>query len=429
MNEQSGQALPTEPEFAAFVAIDWADKKHYWCLREAGSQKGERGELENTPEAVEVWVAELRLRFGERPLAVALEQRRGAMVAMLGKYGQWHLYPVHPLTLAKYRQAWYPSGPKDDPKDADLLLEILCQHRARLRRLDPDTVEMRRLQFEVENRRRLVEERTAISNRLTDLLKQYFPQILVWFDSVDLVVVGDLLERWPMLEELQKAKPSTVAKFFREHNCRDEEKNRQRIELIRRAIPATHDPAVIGPAQFMAFVCVKQIAVLREAIAELDKTIRELARQQADWEIFDSLPRAGDVLAPRLMAAMGSRRERYASAADLQRFSGIAPVKEASGNNVWVHMRWACPKFLRQSFHEWAAGTIQACGWAKAYYDEQRAQKKNHHTAVRALAFKWQRIVYRCWKDRQPYREEIYLTSLAKHAAPLQRIAQSVQMP
>ena len=181
--------MPTEPEFAAFVAIDWADKKHYWCLGEAGSQKGERGELENTPEAVEVWVAELRWRFGERPLAVALEQRRGAMVAMLGKYGQLHLYPVHPLTLAKYRQAWYRSGPKDDPKDADLLLEILCQHRARLRRLDPDTVEMRRLQFEVENRRRLVEERTAISNRLTDWLKQYFPQILVWFDSVDLVVV------------------------------------------------------------------------------------------------------------------------------------------------------------------------------------------------------------------------------------------------
>jgi hypothetical protein len=72
-----------EPEFAAFVAIDWADKKHYWSLQVPGSQRIERGELDNTPEAIEVWATELHLRFVGRPLAVALEQCRGALVAML----------------------------------------------------------------------------------------------------------------------------------------------------------------------------------------------------------------------------------------------------------------------------------------------------------------------------------------------------------
>ncbi len=432
MTEQNTQTLPREnpePEFAALVAIDWADKKHYWSLREAGAKQIERGELDNTPEAVEVWVAELHLRLGERPVAVALEQRRGALVAMLSKYGQLHLYPVHPLTLAKYREAWYPSGSKDDPKDADLLLEILCQHRERLRRLDPDTAAMRLLQFQVENRRKLVDKRTALSNQLTDQLKLYYPQILVWFDDVDSPLVGDLLSQWPTLQNLQKARPATLEKFFRQHNCRDEEKMQQRIEQIRRAIPATHDEAVIGSARFMALVCVRQIAGLRDAVCELDKAIVGLAKQQPEWEIFDSLPGAGDVLAPRLMAALGSRRERFESAADLQCFSGIAPVKEASGNTQWVHMRWACPKFQRQSFHEWAACTIQFCAWAKAYYDAQRAKKKSHHTAVRALAFKWIRILYRCWKDRQPYREDTYLASVAKRALPLGRLAKNVQIP
>jgi len=128
----------TEPEFAAFVAIDWADKIHYWSLRAAGSNQIERGEVENTPEAVEVWAAQWSVRFNSRPIAVALEQRRGALVAMLSKYRQLHLYPVHPLTLAKYREAWYPSRSKSDAQDADLLLELLCQHRDRIRRLNPD---------------------------------------------------------------------------------------------------------------------------------------------------------------------------------------------------------------------------------------------------------------------------------------------------
>jgi transposase len=395
-----------------------------------GSTQIERGELDNAPEAIEVWIAELQLRFGERPLAVALEQRRGALVAMLSKYGQLQLYPVHPSTLANYRQAWSASGSKDDPKDGDLLLEIVWQHREHLRRLDPDPPALRLLQFQVENRRKLVDQRTVISNRLTAQLKLYYPQILVWFDAVDSVLVGDLLRRWPTLPELQKARPATLEKFFRQHNCRDENKTQQRIEQIRRAIPATHDEAVIGSAQFMARICVEQITVLRDAIRELDKAINELAQQQPDWEIFDSLPGAGDVLAPRLTAAMGSRRERFKSAADLQCFFGIAPVKAASGNTQWVHMRWACPKFQRQTFHEWANCTLSFCAWTKAYYDEQRAKKKSHHTAVRALAFQWMRILYRLL-ERPPavHREDIYPASAAKRALPLQRLAKSVQMP
>jgi transposase len=428
--EQTRQASQKEePEFAAFVAIDWADKKHYWSLRVAGSKQIERGAVENTPEAMEVWAAEWGMRFESRPLAVALEQRRGALVAMLSKYQQLHLYPVHPLTLAKYREAFFSSRSKSDVQDADLLLELLCQHRDRIRGLQPDTVEMRTLQFQVENRRKLVDERTALSNRLTDSLKMYFPQILGWFEDVSSALVGDLLLHWPTLAQLQKAQPKMLQKFFQQHNCRDGEKTQQRIEQIRKAIPATHDEAVIVSARSQALVCVRQIEVLRQAIAEFDRQIKQLAHKQDDWKIFDSLPGAGDALAPRLMSAMGSNRERFESASQAQCFVGIAPVKEASGNTQFVHMRWACPKFQRQTFHEWAACSIPHCGWAKAYYEVMLERGKKHHTAVRALAFKWMRILYRCWKDRQPYREEAYLASLAKRRVPMQRLVKSVQMP
>jgi transposase len=360
---------------------------------------------------VEVWIMALHLRFGGRPLAVALEQRRGALAVMLSKYAHVHLYPVHPTTLAKFREAWYPSRSKSDPSDADLLLEILTAHRSRLRRLDPDTVEMRLLQNLVENRRKLVDERTALSNRLTDLLKLYFPQILGWFNDVASAVVGDLLEQWPSLQDLQQVQPVKLEKFLHDHRCSEIP---ERLTQIRQAIAATHDRALLDSAPYLVAAWVRQMAVLRESIRQLEKRIAERAAQQQDWHIFQSLPGAGAALAPRLMVALGTQRDRYSSAGDLQSFSGIAPVKEASGNTKWVHFRWACPKFLRQTFHEWAACSIAQCEWAKDYYEQQKARGKQHHVAVRALAFKWMRILYRCWKDRQPYREEIYLASLAK---------------
>ena len=432
MNEAGSQTSATpapEAEFAAWVGIDWANQVHYWSLRVRGSQGVERGKLENTPEAVQAWVAELSQRFAGSPIAIALEQRRGPLVVLLSKYEQLHLYPIHPLTLAKYREAWYPSRRKDDLQDADLGLEILCQHRDRLRRLDPDTTEMRLLQFQVEGRRKLVDERTALSNRLTALLQMYFPQMLVWFEDVCSSLVGDLLERWPTLQELQKAKTGTLQKFFEQHHCRDQEKILRHLLQIRQAVVATHDQAVIGSATDLVLVCVRQIRILRGAIGDLEKKIEQGAKQQSDWELFHSFPGAGDALTPRIMVTMGTRRERFDSASDVQCTVGIAPVKEASGNSQWVHMRWACPKFQRQTFHEWAACSLPYCGWAKAYYDEARSRGKKHHTAVRALAFKWMRILYRCWKDGTPYREEVYLASLAKRKSPIPKLARSVQMP
>jgi transposase len=417
-----------EPPFAAFVGIDWADKKHYWSL-DTGNGRNERGTLDNTPEAVEAWMMDLHRRFAGKPLAVALEQRRGALVVMLGKYEHAYLYPVHPRTLSKFREAWYPSGAKDDGKDADLILEILTKHRQHLRRLDPDTTEMRLLQFEVENRRKLVDERTALANKLKDTLKIYFPQIPLWFENVSTDLVSDLLTKWPTLEDLQKARPATLEKFFRRHQYRDPEKIAERIEQIKNAAAATRDEAVIGSAKVMVKAWIGQLGILRQSIRDLEKAIVALAKKQEDWAIFDSLPGAGDVMAPRLMAALGSRRERFESADELQSFAGIAPVKEASGNSVHIHFRRACPMFVRQTFHEWAACSIPQCEWAKELYDRLKAKGKGRHVAIRAIAFKWMRILYRCWKNREPYREDVYLASLAKRSVNVKRLAEAVQMP
>src|SRR5215471_1915252 len=140
--------MPTE--FAAMIAIDWADQKHAWAMQTETS-KVETGAIDHTPEAVDVWAAELRLRFGGQAIAVALEQSRGSLVFMLTKYDHLVIFPVHPTVLVNYRKSFRPSGAKDDPGDARLLLDILTLHRDQLRRLNPDTPETRTLQFLVED--------------------------------------------------------------------------------------------------------------------------------------------------------------------------------------------------------------------------------------------------------------------------------------
>ena len=413
-------SVSSEWEYAGFAAIDWADQKNFWRLRPAGSHKEEHGELENTPEAVEVWAASLYERFGGRPIAICLEQSRGALVYMLIKYPHLVLFPVHPTTAARYRETFCTSGAKDDPSDTASLLDLLMRHRERLRPLEPDTTETRLLQFLVEERRTMVDEKTRQNNRLIDCLKLYFPQILSWFDDVSSPLVGALLERWPSLEELQRSHPGTLRKFFHEQNCRGEEKIKARIAAIYQAVPATRDAAVCEGARIMARGLVAVIATLRNNIAELDRRIGEVVATHPETSLFDSLPGAGKALVPRLIVAFGTRRERFASAAEMQRYSGIAPVTKASGNSRQVFFRRACPKFLRQTFHEFALHSIGQSQWAKAYYLHlQNDEKKGHHAAVRSLAYKWIRIIYRCWKDGKPYDEQIYLQSLSRRGSLL----------
>ena len=145
----------SEPRFTAFVAIDWADRSPVYAFEDAATGRRQTGAFEHTPAAVEAWVGEL-LRGRGGPLAVAIEQSRGALPAMLAQRQELLIYPVPTVTVARRRQAFFPSGAKDDPPDALLLLDLLTHQRDRLRPLEPDTVETRTLQFLVEQRRQIV---------------------------------------------------------------------------------------------------------------------------------------------------------------------------------------------------------------------------------------------------------------------------------
>ena len=95
------------------------------------------------------------------------------------------------------------------------------------------------------------------------------------------------------------------------------------------------------------------------------------------------------------------------------------PVTERSGTKSWVHWRLQCPQFLRQTFVAWAAESIRHAFWAQVYSQQQRDKGKAHQAAVRALAFKWSRILSRCWQERTPYDESVSLQALHRRGSSL----------
>lgn len=406
-------------EIAAFVGLDWADQKHVVTLQEAGTEQKDRFTLDHTPQSLQNWIEQLRQRFGGGVVAIAVEQTRGALIYALMHVEFLHLYPVNPQTVAKMRQAFYPSGAKNDPVDADLLLEILMTHRQHLRVWVPDNELTRSIQLLAEGRRHLVDERTALTNQLTAALKTYFPQALGWFGELHTVRACAFLDRWPSLQVLKAASPSSVRKLYKRLGYRGEDKLEQLIAHIRQAQPLTQDGAVILSSSMMVQALVNQVSRLTESIERYDQQIASLFSQHDDSTLFGSFPGSGPALAPRLLAAFGSDRSRFECAAEIQQLSGIAPVTEKSGKGIWIHWRLACCKFLRQTFHEYAARSILQSDWARAYYDQQRGRGKSHHAALRALAYKWIRILFRCWQLRTPYDEAAYCKSLVSRRSPL----------
>ena len=409
----------THEAFAAFVGIDWADRKHDVCLQAAGTAHRECFSLTHTPEAIDAWVSTLRARFNGQPIAICLELNKGPLVSALRKYDFLVLFPLNPLTLARYREAFTPSRAKDDPTDAALQLELLLTHRDKLQPLTPQSPTMRALAQLVEHRRRVVGDKVRLTNRLTSTLKNYFPHVLQWLQEKDTPIFCDFLRRWPTLKAVQLARRATLETFFRDHHGRSPEVIARRIQAIKSATPLTTDDGVIAPNALLVQTLVAQLRVTLQAIADFDIAIAQRAQSHPDFPLFQTLPGAGPVFASRLLVAFGEQRERYPSATALQKYAGIAPVTERSGKKSWVHWRLQCPKFLRQTFVEWAAESIRHSFWAQVYYQQQRDKGQTHQAAVRALAFKWIRILYRCWQERTPYDESTSLQALNRRGSSL----------
>jgi Transposase IS116/IS110/IS902 family len=278
---------------------------------------------------------------------------------------------------------------------------------------------MRALAQLVASRRRLVGDTVRLTHRLTRTLKNSCPQALQWFHDQDTTICCDFLTPWPPLKAVHLARRSSLERFFRDHHVRYTAVSHQRLHALKSAPPLTTDEGVITPNTLWAQALVTQRRATWHAIEACDTAIAQRAQSHPAVPCFATLPGAGAVFAPRLLVACGEPRDRYASADELPKSAGIAPVTERSGKKSWGHWRLQGPTCLRQTFVEWAAESIRHAFWAHAYYQPQRAKEASPQAAVRALAFKGIRMLFRGWQNRTPYNESVYLNALERRGSPL----------
>ena len=416
-------------QYAAFLAFDWADRKHDVCLLEAATDKTETFEIQHSPEALTDFISMLRRRFGSARLALAVELKRGPLINFLSAFEFIDIYPVKTTALSWLRKALYPSGNKSDPLDSELILEILVKHADKLEApWKPDAPEVRLLAELCQSRRNFVDDATKTALRLTACLKNYYPQALeILEDNLCSRMACDFLTRWPDLDKLKKARSATLHKFFHLHNCRSQKRIDKTIEIARDAMPLTRDPAILEGQRLKALSLVEAMRTHLALVKKYDLRIKEVFASCRDAFIFKSLPGAGEALAPRLLCAIGSQRERFPSSVNLAQYVGCAPVTERSGKQITIHWRWASPTFHRQSFVEFAQWSVVHCIWARAYNELLKEKGEPGPTRMRKIAFKWSRIIHRCWRENTAYDEAVHLESLRKTNSPVWRKIQQLR--
>lgn len=225
-----------------------------------------------------------------------------------------------------------------------------------------------------------------------------------------------LLLKYPTLSDAQAAGRVKLRKLFFGLGTRD--KIEFRIDVLMNAVPLTTDAVLLRTNTRQIQAICHQLIALNASIDDYDEQIEQLVKQHHDYQVVKSLP-CGAKTKARIITALGDDRSRFASAEQFAAATGIAPLTTQSGKMRHVSSRWACTKFLRQTFHEFAGLSIRKSRWAKYYYDEQIARGKSPQMACRALAFKWIRIIYRCWQTRDEYDETRYTDRLIATRSPL----------
>lgn len=397
---------------ALFIGIDWADQAHD-CYIIDSQGNGQHQSFRQTPEAIDQWVGQMLELSGGKPIAIMLEQSKGPLIYALMFRPAVLLYPVNPKQFAKYRES-YPGGDaKSDPSDARYIARMLRERISTLKAWLADDEPTRHLANLSEQRRKIVNDQVAQRQQLIAHLKSYFPVLLDLFgDCNRLGLLLAMIGRWSDPRQLKRADRRLVDRVLREHGIRCQEKRVEIIDRIRSSSLLTSDTAIIEPLAIVCKLLATQIESSRKSVKVFDQQIEEALKKHPDGKLFTALRGAGPTLAARLLCAFGSQKDRWKNADEVASFSGIAPVTRQSGKSRVVHQRWACPKYLKQTFHEFANSARKWCPWTKARYRQLRDRGMKHNATIRKLARSWIRILFRVWQTGQPFDCKRYIAGL-----------------
>ena len=402
-------------EEKVFVGIDWGDDRHAVTVYSPGSDRRRRFSVTHTAAGLKELVAQLKEAGTVE--GVAVEGKPEVLVALLMEAG-FKVYCVNPKLASSWREAQSVGEAKTDGGDAEMLAEQLAVQHRKLRPAQARAERSCVLARLCEDEEEFIKKRTALVQELKAVLKQYYPAVLEFFEDWTRPAAWSFVKAFPSPGALGRARKETLGRFLSARRIGMSPLWQSRVEQRGHALEW---PRVPGEEAFVVRVrsLVGELQAVENSLRTYRMEIDRLCTQFTDLELFESLPGAGEKLAPRLLAMFGDDRECYKDAKAVQKLSGVAPVTEQSGRSKKVHIRRACRKHWRNTRHLLAHTSQMKCPWARAFYQCCRQRGDKEAVALRKLSYKWLKIIFRMWQTKQPYDEQKYLHSLRKSRSPL----------
>ncbi len=411
----SKKVTPMKPwnQITHYAGFDWARDHHLLVILDQQGQIVADFQFEHS---VEGWKSFRDKTAAFSNLAVAIETSQGAAVDQLLQYG-YTVYPVNPAAAASYRQRKAPSGTKTDHLDGWSLADALRVDGHGWKALQPLDELSCELRLLCRDEVALIEQRTLLVNQLQQALVEYYPAALEAFEDWVNPSTWEFVLQFPTPEALVKAGKRRWEKFLHTHRLWRSETVEKRLAIFSQADQFKASAPITKAKSQLALSLCKLLRALQQQLDQYRQQIEALFTRHPDHDLFGSLPGAKTVLAPRLLAAIGTDPSRYTTFQVLQCFAGTAPVSFESGQIHKAKVRWACDKFLRHTVHLWADCFRRASAWGQTYYRKKRQDGMSHACAIRCLGQRLLKIVFRMISDKKPYDAELHARNQQKHGS------------
>jgi len=406
-----------------YFGIDWSQDHHNLAIvNESGAQVS-RLRFDHTPAGFARLDDERRkLGVPAQDCLVAIETAYNLVVDFLTERG-YEVYIIPPQATDSYRNRTRSSRAHDDDSDATLLAGILRTDRdshRRWRSNSPLTQEILAQVRLIEALRRSIHRQTM---QLESVLLRAYPTAVDLFGKLNSPISLRFISAYPTAQAAQALSRQVFDEFCRAEGYNRTDKLAERYARLVEPAPAAN-PATVqayqSHVQVLAELLLPQVRQREQLITQLNR----LFAQHPDAFIFDSLPGAGKLLAPALLAKFGDDRARFPAPGDVQALAGTCPVTERSGKRTVIRFRHGCDKEFRRICQQFAKASVRYSGWAAAYWDDIRPNCDSDSHALRVVANRWLTIIWKIWQDRKPYDETYHLQQRAARRQPRSEPAQ-----
>lgn len=396
-----------------FLGIDWSDASLDYFLQNRDRQKLAQGSVKpDVAGLADLFsIVEAQARPGE--IGVAIETCHGAWIQAFLDRG-YPVYPVNPNMADHFRKTLSANGEKTDEIDAWVLSLYLLMFLDQMRPLRPDDPEVVSLRIACEDRVRLVQERTDKINELGAILKGHYPAFWGLFGNLNSGIALDFLREFPTQGQMQALTEKKLRHWLKKAGYPCPDRIPGMVDHLKTPALRVEDHLQKAKAPLIVYLAAS-IETLNREIKRLDDDIDQKMQELPEAEWAKSLPGAGPVLAPALLACVGRDAKRFANVSEARALMGTAPVTKQSGKTRRVHFRFGCWKFARRTLHLFADESRRFSRWASEFYQSHRASGHGHHATLRALAHKWLKIILAMQRTGKPYDERIFINSRQKH--------------